>query len=930
MLYGYALGEMISCHDGVRCYPASRRDTDQAYILKVISIPASRSKLDALLLAGALSDEKAALAYFRNVAKDLIRQTELLQQLSQQEGFVSYLSCDMCRMEGETGYYVCLLGTYKESLEEILCTKPLTHADILHMGLDLCAALAACRRAGMLYADLKPGNIFFDPEQGCRIGDVGFIPLSSLNYSCLPDKYRSSYTAPELFDDFAVLNPTVDVYALGMILYRAYNGGRLPFEGPVPAMELPAPLYADYEMAQILNKACHPDPAQRWQDPTQLAQALMRYMQQFGAPETPIIPSDVEIPEEDEAEEVEEFLPEADPEQLQAEMDALEEDILQTQALQDALDYDKPISYEAEEAAEITDEDTDSNDLGAILALANDLIGDDPSGEIPEFAEASQEAEVEEPGTETTDAVITVKEELTPEHADSLSVSQEETTPKKRRFPLWIPIAALLLLAALIVVYFLSGHNLRVQSLVLSNTADCVTVQVLTEEDESLLRVLCTDNNGYSRESMLVGGIAAFDGLQPATQYTVRILAAETYRVTGQTGTTFTTCEETTVSDFTAAIGPEDCSVILSFAVHGPEADGWTVRYEAEGIPPQTHSFTGYTTTIFNLVDGAEYTFTLEPQTPLYIAGTTSISYRATNILYAKDLQVFACGEGSLTLQWQQPENGTAALWQVRCYNDAGYNVTATTEACSYTFTELSHDSPCTVEVTAAGMNRSVSIQIPANPITIQNFTCTVTDEMALWVTWEHMGPAPVGGWLIRVSIDGAEAIQIETEKQELLLALLPGSHYSFHFVAAPGSCILQDQHSYSASDIAVFAAFGLDASGLSTAMCLQPKTEVRDWPAYLQENRRDSFAIDETAAILLQSATALEPTEDAVNVQFVISRSDGTPLHLDSASMIWSGMWKDGCCCLSLPYLPESPGSYTLVLYFDGQFVSVQEFTVV
>ena len=45
MLYGYALGEMISCHDGVRCYPASRRDTDQAYILKVISIPASRSKL---------------------------------------------------------------------------------------------------------------------------------------------------------------------------------------------------------------------------------------------------------------------------------------------------------------------------------------------------------------------------------------------------------------------------------------------------------------------------------------------------------------------------------------------------------------------------------------------------------------------------------------------------------------------------------------------------------------------------------------------------------------------------------------------------------------------------------------------------------------------------------------------------------------------
>ncbi len=943
MLYGYALGEMVSCHDGVRCYPASRRDTDQPYILKVISIPASRSKLDALLLTGALSDERAALAYFRNLAKDLIRQTELLQQLSRQEGFVPYMSCDMCRMEEEVGYYVCLLGTYKESLEHILSTKALTHADILHMGLDLCAALAACRRSGMLYADLKPSNIFCDMEQGCRIGDVGFIPLSSLNYTCLPDKYRSSYTAPELFDDFAVLNPTVDVFSLGMVLYRAYNGGTLPFEGPAPAQELPTPLYADYEMAQILAKACHPDPAQRWQDPTQLAQALMSYMQQFGAPETPIVPPVVEIAEEADEEVVEEFLPEADPEQLQAEIDALDDEDPEAQALLSALDCDAPASHEAD-AEVISEEDTD--DLDTILAQANQLIAEDLPAESPEVIETPEMAEEEEPAEEDLEIEVIPEAEQVQEEATPLPVSpvspeedpaaiapQDEVPMKQRKFPKWIPIAALLLLLAAALFFFGrhywgSIYTLRVQSMVLENTFDSVTVQVVTEADESLLRVICSDSYGYSQEAALVGGMAQFGGLQPNTQYTVQILASGKHRVTGQSTATFTTPQETTILDLTATIGPENCSVILNFTVNGPEPEGWIVRYAAEGLPDQTHAFSGHTTTIYALEDGAEYTFTLEPQTQLYLAGTANISYRATNILYAKDLMITACGEGSLTAQWQQPDNGTAAQWHVRCYNDAGYDVTVTTDQCSYTFTELTHDSPCTVEVTAVGMDRSVSTRIPANPITIQNFTCTVTDEMALLITWDHMGPS-VDSWLIAVSIDGSEAIQLATDKQELLLALLPGSNYSFGFIAAPGSFILQDQHSYTASDISVFTGFGLDAGALSTAMCLQPDVDVQDWTAYLLENSREAFISGESAAILLQAATDVEASEDAVNVQFVISSAEGTPLHLDSASMIWSGMWKDGSCCLALPYLPEAPGAYTLILYFDGQFVAIQEFTV-
>jgi hypothetical protein len=70
--------------------------------------------------------------------------------------------------------------------------------------------------------DLKPINIFVTGENQFKIADLGFIALSSLKYSSLPDKYRSDYTAPEIQDAFSMLNTTMDVYALGLVLYQVF------------------------------------------------------------------------------------------------------------------------------------------------------------------------------------------------------------------------------------------------------------------------------------------------------------------------------------------------------------------------------------------------------------------------------------------------------------------------------------------------------------------------------------------------------------------------------------------------------------------------------------------------------------------------------------------------------------------------------------
>ena len=289
MLDDFMMGDPLSEHHGVRCCPAMRKDSDSRYIVKIISVPASQVQLEALLLTGAYSTQDAALAYFKDMANDVTEEVEVLKKLSKFEGFLPYENYQIVPMEdGAVGFDVYLLSPYKRTLERFLKSKPVTHLNAVNMGLDLCASMAMCRRAGYLYVDLKPSNIFVNDKNEFCIGDLGFVRLDALKYASLPERYRSAYTAPEIQDAMSSLNSTVDIYAIGMILYGIYNDGKLPKENELS--ELAPPIYADYEMSQIILKACDPNPEQRWQDPLQLGQELVAYMQRNSVNDTPIVP----------------------------------------------------------------------------------------------------------------------------------------------------------------------------------------------------------------------------------------------------------------------------------------------------------------------------------------------------------------------------------------------------------------------------------------------------------------------------------------------------------------------------------------------------------------------------------------------------------------------------------------------------------------
>ena len=356
MLDGFSVGEAISSHNGVTCYPAMRDNLDDKYIVKVISVPASEVQLAALLLSGAYSSREEALRYYKERAQEIVQEARMMNSLGHLEGFAPYLDCQIAEKEDLNGYAVYLLNVYQKSLEQVFSDTVITHRSIMNLAMDLCNALAACRRAGYLYIDLKPSNIFYSEEYGYRISDLGFIPLTALKYASLPEKYHSLYTAPEIADAVSQLNTTLDVYALGMVLYQAYNGGSLPVENGVLTTPLLPPMYADYEMAEILLKACDPDPDNRWSDPAALGQALAQYMSRNPVEDTPIIPADITTPELDASED---FLPEED----------MDEDWGDIPDFYDLESQDLQIPSDVDASQIMTDDDT-----AQILAQADDLI----------------------------------------------------------------------------------------------------------------------------------------------------------------------------------------------------------------------------------------------------------------------------------------------------------------------------------------------------------------------------------------------------------------------------------------------------------------------------------------------------------------------------------------------------------------------------
>ena len=974
LLDGLILGEPISDHHGVRCCPAIQEDSDHRYIIKIISLPATPSHLDALMLTGAYANEDQALNYFRELAHGITQEADLLRRLSKLDGFVSYPSFETRKMPRGIGYQVFLQSPYRPSLAKLMQDDPLNHLAAVNMAIDLCAALAACRRMGYLHVDVRPENIFYCEDQGYRIGDLGFISMASLRYASLPQRYRSIYTAPEVSDALSSLSDTMDIYALGLTLYQVFNNGQLPFEDAAPAKALPSPLYADYEMAAIILKACAPDPKDRWADPVQMGQALMDYMHRNQVKATPLIPApvlnDTTDPEEDS------FLTEEEnDEQLAQLLAQLPEELPPEQLAMDGSSQPLTELASTEENSEFADEteESDTDQLTFLSRLCDDetapsdedihpLDEEEVTGELADFfaqiddlishelpqpvvAPAPIDIPVPPPVTEEPEeeeepeALTPIPCEEIPTEEDHEDVPEDSNEPTydtedaviydraprgRSRRGLAAIIVFFLLLAAGIGGYFWYQNCflVKIDALTIQGSGSELKVTVVTNADEKLLSVVCTDTYGNSMTAPVQGGTADFANLTPGAQYRIRVQVSGLHKATGNTTGLYTTQEQTQILNFIGICGPEDGSVILSFSLDGPDCAHWSVEYSTPGEAPRKEEFDGHSVTITGLIPGCEYTFTLEGDGTIPLAGETQLLFTAQEILYAENLQITECGNGSMTVKWNTNASSDQ-VWHLRCYNDQGYDRAVSTTDLSYTFNGLDHSTGYTVLVTADGMTQSTSVSVTANPIRLTGYTATETAPYALTLTWEFTGNAPAGGWILSYRVNGGSDILIPCESNQTKLALVPGATYEYTVQPAQAITFFPQDGSYVAPEATTFEGFSLKADDLSVGTVLLPQEEEWTYDDLLAEGYITEFTQEDTVSILLSSTKEPQLTENNVTILFALRDEAAQLINAEQLTVNCLDLWDGSNCLLTLPDIPQIPGSYIVDLYINDMLVS-------
>jgi hypothetical protein len=108
--------------------------------------------------------------------------------------------------------------------------------ELARLASQLCGALGAAHRAGVVHRDVKPSNVLCGPGPALdvRLCDFGLARASELSGLTTANAVLGTpeYMAPEVITD-GHADPRSDVYSLGVVLYEAATG-KLPFHGDSP------------------------------------------------------------------------------------------------------------------------------------------------------------------------------------------------------------------------------------------------------------------------------------------------------------------------------------------------------------------------------------------------------------------------------------------------------------------------------------------------------------------------------------------------------------------------------------------------------------------------------------------------------------------------------------------------------------------------
>ena len=273
-----------------RVFEIRREDFGEVYTaaLKVITVPQNKNELQSTYDEG--MTEAQAEEYFYSMVQDIVREFAIMARLKGTGNVVSYEDHKVIRHQEGLGWDILIRMELLTPLLAYAKSHPFTRRDVIQLGIDICKALELCQKYNVIHRDIKPENIFVSENSDFKLGDFGIARTIERASSGLSKKGTYNYMAPEIYrgEEYGF---SVDIYSLGIVLYRLLNRNRLPFLPPPPkeisfqsrenalarrmAGEIPViPYYAQGRLGEIVRKACAFDSKERYSSPAQMRQEL--------------------------------------------------------------------------------------------------------------------------------------------------------------------------------------------------------------------------------------------------------------------------------------------------------------------------------------------------------------------------------------------------------------------------------------------------------------------------------------------------------------------------------------------------------------------------------------------------------------------------------------------------------------------------------
>ena len=237
--------------------------------------------------------EEAKSQYYRNMLNQLIVEIDAMISLRGKPNIVSYEEHKVVPKEYNSGYDLFLrmelltsISAYCPFTEYI--KHPLSRNEVIQLGIDIATALETLENRKLVHRDIKPDNIFIDEEGHFKLGDFGTARVLEVTGNASTKTGTPNYMAPEVYTKLVRYDQTVDIYSLGIMLYRYMNDGYLPFMSAT-ALEadvalarrihgepIEPPCNADEELSRIILKACAYKAEDRYQNAQELKRDLIR------------------------------------------------------------------------------------------------------------------------------------------------------------------------------------------------------------------------------------------------------------------------------------------------------------------------------------------------------------------------------------------------------------------------------------------------------------------------------------------------------------------------------------------------------------------------------------------------------------------------------------------------------------------------------